>query len=86
MPPPPPPLPPDPPDDPVPVQTVADGVMTLVTVPAPEYASAIEDSEPVHVLLVTSLGISFIALVFGWLEVLVFVIATVAKLLMLILP
>jgi hypothetical protein len=42
----------------VPVQTVADGVMTLVTVPAPEYASAIEDSEPVHVLLVTSLGIS----------------------------
>src|ERR1700676_1385004 len=37
------------------LQTVAEGVMTLVTVPAPEYASDMEDCEPVHVLLVTSL-------------------------------
>ena len=29
--------------------------MTLVTVPAPEYASDMEDCEPVQVLLVTSL-------------------------------
>jgi hypothetical protein len=34
---------------------VADGVMTLVTVPPHAYESAMEDSEPVQVLLVTSL-------------------------------
>ena len=35
--------------------SVADGVMTLVTVPAPEYATAMDEAEPVQVLLVTSL-------------------------------
>jgi hypothetical protein len=35
--------------------TVTDGVMTLVTVPAPEYAREMEEAEPVQVLLVTSL-------------------------------
>lgn len=34
---------------------VAEGVMTLVTVPAPEYASDMEDCEPLQVLSVTSL-------------------------------
>lgn len=43
------------PPPPEPLQIVVEGVMTLVTVPAPEYASEMEECEPVQVLLVTSL-------------------------------
>jgi len=37
------------------VQTVAEGVMTLVTVPAPEYAREMDEADPLQVSLVTSL-------------------------------
>lgn len=51
----PPPPPPAAAVDPEPLQIVAEGVMTLVTVPAPEYARDMEDPDPVQGLLVTSL-------------------------------
>jgi hypothetical protein len=37
------------------VQTVAEGVMTFVTVPAPEYARLMDEAESVQVLPTTSL-------------------------------
>lgn len=40
---------------PEPLHTVAEGVITLVTVPASEYASDMEDCEPVQVMFETSL-------------------------------
>jgi hypothetical protein len=36
-------------------QSVAEGVITLVIVPPPEYARVNDDADPVHVLLETSL-------------------------------
>jgi hypothetical protein len=45
-------------EGPEPLQTVAEGVMTFVTVPAPEYASDMEEADPVQGLLVTSVVIS----------------------------
>ena len=53
-----PPPPPELPDEAGLVQTVGEGVMTFVTVPAPEYAREMDEADPLQVLLVTSLVMS----------------------------
>jgi hypothetical protein len=45
----------EPPEEPEPLHSVAEGVTVFVIVPPPEYESEMDEAEPLHVLLVTSL-------------------------------